>query len=241
MGQPLPFIVQHIVRSRVGQSWISHFFLMCCSYVLQLHLFALFSMLLQLPPLCQFLVDVMSSLLLHDLFWTVSWAVTQQHKAWLSKALAPLFNPDSERQWMKTVALTAFIAYGILLAQGLQIDKDYITVSLLHCLCCHYLRTFVLTDTCRRRTSRFLTMRYFALVPNTRILDVVEEGEAAGRAATSLPAPNNLDHFKKPPTPPPSTPVPNRPVGNFQKKIQTKIKKLGSNFGKSLRRKLRLT
>ena len=240
MGQPLPFIVQHIVRSRVGQSWISHFFLMCCSYVLQLHLFALFSMLLQLPPLCQFLVDVMSSLLLHDLFWTVSWAVTQQHKAWLSKALAPLFNPDSERQWMKTVALTAFIAYGILLAQGLQIDKDYITVSLLHCLCCHYLRTFVLTDTCRRRTSA-VTMRYFALVPNTRILDVVEEGRRPGAPQPRSPRPTIWIISKNRPRRRQAPPFPTARLETSKKKIQTKIKKLGSNFGKSLRRKLHLT
>lgn len=225
-------LVKRFVRTSLGQSWITHIFLLCCSYVLQVHLFALLTMLYRFNPIVDFMLDVCLTLAMHDLFWTVSWAVTTQHKKTLSRLLQPIFNPPKQKRQAKSIALTLLTVYVIGIVQLAKIDEQYITLSLIHFIVCHFIREYVLTAYFRQQFKRRMEFLKFYIVPNTRLLENGEE-------ALGVPlSPIREVYFQAPPAEPSPPSIPNYPVPNFRKRVRNSVKETVWTLTKKIRRKL---
>lgn len=232
-------LAKTIIRTSIGQHYISYIFLLMCSYVLQFHLFALLSALHNFNRYIDFVVDVVLSMVLQNLFWSISWGVIQHYKTSIVVVLNPLFRPRQKKRYIKSVALTVAVLYAMAVVQMLKIDANFICVSLAHVWTCHIVQEIYKHRGAYSLASRAIIFARFRLRPNTQIyaattVDASVDDMQTTKALSSIDI-GATNYFKQPErgltqsfdlcVPPDSSKCKNRPVPNVKKRINAFLKK----------------
>ena len=225
------FFLETVLQTSIAQSCIIQLFLLVLTYILQLHLFVILSMLYRFNPITNFILDIVATLALHDILWTISWSITNKHKQQLVCLLKPVLNPIKKKKEMRSLALFILTMYLIFVVQIANIDKSFITLSLVHFIICHFIRQHVLSTQFRCFVYRKMQFLKFYCIPNTKVML---------EASNNLIIPTNELYFSKPMTQ--SEPdlscvsikhgVANKPVSNVKGKLKKYVGKKLKRFFK---------